>query len=69
MNVDFPAQNFGTNNGVLNKVLGDSATNHEQAGRARLQLDVGEFSEITNRIHRQILFGIVFLMQHQTKPS
>ena len=44
------AEDLGADHGVLGEVLGHAAADHEQAGGAGLDLDVGQFAEVGDRV-------------------
>src|SRR3546814_19697099 len=49
------AEDFGADNGVLHEIFRNATADHEETGGARLDLDVRQFAEVSDRIHRQIL--------------
>ena len=55
----FMAEDFGADDSVLNEVLRHAATDHEEAGFACLDLDVGQFTEVRNRVDHHV--GLAFL--------
>jgi hypothetical protein len=48
------AEDFGANDGVLDEILGHAAADHEQAGGARRDLDVGQFAEVGDGVDHHV---------------
>ena len=66
------AEDFGANHGVLNEVLRHAAADHQQAGGAGLDLDVGQFAEIGDGIQHHIGLaglGAINLVLHQAETG
>ena len=56
MNLDIlVTKDLGAHHRVLRKVLGDAAADHQQAGGTGLDLDVGQFTEVGDRIEDHIV--------------
>ncbi|MNQ97091.1 hypothetical protein D3C85_1127220 [compost metagenome] len=54
MHLGLDAQDLGADDGVLGEVLGHAAADHEQAGDAGGDLDVGQFAEVGDGVQHQI---------------
>src|SRR3546814_12620449 len=52
---DVCSSDLGADNGVLHEIFRNATADHEETGGARLDLDVRQFAEVSDRIHRQIL--------------
>src|SRR3546814_8053893 len=66
------AEDFGADDGVLDEVLRHAAADHQQAGGARLDLDVGQLAEIGDRIERYVVTAALHridLMLHQPETG
>ena len=49
------AEDFGADDGVLGEVLGHAAADHQQAGGAGLDLDVGQLAEVGDRVEHHVV--------------
>ena len=70
MHVDFVTEYFGTDHRILGKVFRHAAADHEEAGRACRQLDLGQLAEVGDGIQRHIGFaslGPLHLMLNEAK--
>ncbi len=48
------AEDLGADDGVLDEVLRHAAADHQQAGRARLDLDVGQLAEVGDGVEHHV---------------
>ena len=49
------AEDFRADDSVLREVLGNAAADHQQAGGARLDLDVGQLAEVGDRVEHHVV--------------
>ena len=67
MHIHLLAEDFRTDHGILGKIFGNPAPDHQQAGRPRLDLDLGQFAEIGNTVDAQIPVRVFHLMLDQAE--
>ena len=69
VHLDHMTENFRTNHGVLGEIFRHAAPDHQQARCPGLDLDVGEFAEVTDGIDGEMAFRVAVLMKDQPKTG
>ena len=72
MHLRLDPQDFGADHRVLGEVLRHAAADHEQAGDARLDLDVGQLAEVGHGVDHHIgaaRLGPFLLVLDQAEPG